>query len=412
MSCVENLGYCPLASTVLFMPATPCSELASRIRKKALENNQGRDWTIKVVEMSGKSLTSCLQKSNPSPKAPCTDASCMSCPQGILGICSKEGCVYKISCTHPLCGEGGERYWGESSRTLSIRQGEHQRSLEKEKQESVLWTHCAQHHDGEKQHFKMELVSEHRDPLSRLVKEGVMINRDTTTKRMNNKSNFHQPKVTRTIRVRGLGDIVQGGGGATQPSRSSTQPNNSSAKGSSSNNSSSNSTGEPGPTQGPVLRTRKGRPPANPSSRPSAEPGQHRQQQMSQHNNTEYHDWEWKPACCQQPDSTPAHEIKTEEAPRTTPWGPPNTLIHTAALQSSFVIIVSVTFNPVRQIVVCSICYLVWKPKCCLLVDQVLDKGPGFCSWDYLLSSLQPQYLDRDPSKGSGFPTALPTQTL
>ena len=53
--------------TVLFIPTTPNSELATRIREKAMMNNQGRDWQLKVVETSGRSIQSMLQKSDPTP---------------------------------------------------------------------------------------------------------------------------------------------------------------------------------------------------------------------------------------------------------------------------------------------------------------------------------------------------------
>ena len=197
--------------TVLFVPTTPGSELASRMREIALKNNQGRDWQVKIVETSGRSVKSMLQRADPTPPKPCQDQDCMSCPQGIMGECCKEGAVYRVHCTHPSCGEGGARYWGESARTLSLRRKEHSRGLEKEMKESPMWNHCVAEHQGEKQSFKMKIVSTHLDPLSRLIKEGVVISRDNTNLRMNSRSNFRQPKVTRSVRTRNLGEVVQQG---------------------------------------------------------------------------------------------------------------------------------------------------------------------------------------------------------
>ena len=195
----------------MFIPTTPGSELASRIREKIMENNQGRDWMIKVVETSGRSVKSLLQKADPTPARPCGLETCMSCPHDVLGECTKEGAVYRVHCTHPSCGEEGARYWGELARTLSLRQGEHSRGLEKRKPESPMWGHCAAAHQGEMQAFQMRIVSTHLDPLSRLIKEGVMISQDKSGLRMNSRANFRQPKVTRTIRTRNLGDVVQDG---------------------------------------------------------------------------------------------------------------------------------------------------------------------------------------------------------
>ena len=125
--------------TVLFVPATPNGELAKIMRSKEQQNSQGRTWKVKVVENAGRMIKSALQKADPTPKTPCGNPECMGCPNGCLGQCSKEGAVYRVHCTHPTCGKEGVRYWGESSRTLSLRQEEHQRGLTKEKKESPFW---------------------------------------------------------------------------------------------------------------------------------------------------------------------------------------------------------------------------------------------------------------------------------
>ena len=196
-------------NTVLFVPATPNSELANLIREKEQLNSQGRAWSVKIVETSGRTLKSSLQRSDPTPRTPCGTPECMSCPHGYLGQCQKEGAVYRVHCTNPNCGKEGVRYWGESSRTLSLRQTEHLRGLKKGKVESPLWQHCAQEHQGETQDFAMQIVSTHQEPLSRLIKEGVMISRDDPKMRLNSRSNYRQPKVSRTLRVRGLGEVQQ-----------------------------------------------------------------------------------------------------------------------------------------------------------------------------------------------------------
>ena len=73
-------------------------------------------------------------------------------------------------------------------------------------------------YQGTRQEFIMKMVSTHQDPLSRLIKEGVMISTDGSNLRMNSRANFRQPKVSRAIRTKGLGDVVQPG--AQQPNNS------------------------------------------------------------------------------------------------------------------------------------------------------------------------------------------------
>ena len=196
-------------STVLFVPATPNSELANRLREKEQTNSQGRDWSVKIVETSGRTLKSSLQRADPTPKTPCNNNNCMCCNNGNLGQCSKEGAVYRIHCTNENCGKDSVRYWGESGRTLNLRQQEHLKGLEKRKQDSPLWQHCLQEHNSQEQKFAIKLVSRHQEPLTRLIKEGVVISRDDPDLRLNSRTNYRQPKVSRTLRVRDLGDVHQ-----------------------------------------------------------------------------------------------------------------------------------------------------------------------------------------------------------
>ena len=94
-----------------------------------------------------------------------------------MEFCTREGAVYMIHCEHDECGNQGVRYWGESAKTLAIRQRGHAISREKGKEESPLWNHSLIAHGGEQQKFTMDIVSQHEDSLSRLVKEDIVINR-------------------------------------------------------------------------------------------------------------------------------------------------------------------------------------------------------------------------------------------
>ena len=120
-----------------------------------------------------------------------------------LGKCSIEGIVYRATCS--LCEdkqleEGAKphqvihhQYIGETSRTLRVRSGQHFRDYHKSAREdrqvnsdqdqeeasSFMWDHMKAKHPGEKttdnDHFKFEVVTGFRDPLTRQITEAIRI---------------------------------------------------------------------------------------------------------------------------------------------------------------------------------------------------------------------------------------------
>ena len=66
-------------STVLFVPCTPRSRLARRLKEVEVRGREDRGWSVKVMEMGGQTLRSQLSKPNPRPNATCGDAKCFLC---------------------------------------------------------------------------------------------------------------------------------------------------------------------------------------------------------------------------------------------------------------------------------------------------------------------------------------------
>ena len=91
-------------------------------------------------------------------------------------------------------------YIGESGRNMMTRSLEHLSLLHKKHSSSPLWKHCQHAHGGDVTiPFKMKLISKHRDPLGRVIAEGVLINHLDPDAVLNSRSEHRQPKVARVI---------------------------------------------------------------------------------------------------------------------------------------------------------------------------------------------------------------------
>ena len=71
----------------VFVPHTPGSELARRMRAKEKENNQGRKTRFLIVELGGKSIHNLLWTPNPWPVASCGNVACFPCKGDKGGDC-------------------------------------------------------------------------------------------------------------------------------------------------------------------------------------------------------------------------------------------------------------------------------------------------------------------------------------
>ena len=101
--------------SVLFVPATPESELAKRMRKVEMDNTQGRQSRIRVVERSGTTIKDTLGTHYPWKYDRCDKTDCFLCLTSTKNVvsCRKQGMGYIITCT--ACSDSGllAKYEGE-----------------------------------------------------------------------------------------------------------------------------------------------------------------------------------------------------------------------------------------------------------------------------------------------------------
>ena len=137
-------------------------------------------------------------------------------------MCNVKSVVYHGICK--LCDFEGKKtpgikhqgiYVGQTYRTFSERSKEHRQSLKNMELGSFMFKHwCLKHPDLLKApDFEFKVVARHRDPLSRMVEEGVMISECAT---LNSKSEWKgywvarlSVEMTDAERVKELADIEQ-----------------------------------------------------------------------------------------------------------------------------------------------------------------------------------------------------------
>ena len=178
--------------SVVFVPATPGSELKRRYEKCIKESGVG----IKVVEKSGRTIKSLVQRTDPFQKKQCEDSrNCMICrEEDSKGRCRQTGIVYEMNCKS--C---NSKYIGETSRNGYTRGLEHKRDYEKKDKNSVLYRHATQHHidDPQPPQFSMKVMSQHKTALDRQVTEAVKIANTPSDQLINSKQEFGHNKCWR-----------------------------------------------------------------------------------------------------------------------------------------------------------------------------------------------------------------------
>ena len=148
---------------------------------------------IKVVEKSGRTIKSIVQRTDPFQKKRCEDNNnCMICKEEEgKGRCRQTGVVYEINCKS--C---DSKYIGETSRNGYTRGLEHKRDYEKKEKNSVLYRHATQQHinDPQPTQFAMKVMSTHRTALDRQVTEAVRIANTPSDQLINSKQEFGHNK--------------------------------------------------------------------------------------------------------------------------------------------------------------------------------------------------------------------------
>ena len=174
---------------MIFVQATPGEEL----KKRLIEEAKRSRVSVRIVEKSGRSLKSNLQRSDPTKRAECWSDDCVICRTEGKGSCRKESVGYKVWCK--VCEEVENKsvMHGETGRCAMIRCGEHEEALRRGDKDSRLWDHCKEYHEGVKVNFGYKVVgSFEKDVLARQLDEALRIEKETGLL-MNNKSEWVRP---------------------------------------------------------------------------------------------------------------------------------------------------------------------------------------------------------------------------
>ena len=166
----------------IFVPHTPGGELASRMRRKEEENNQGRKIRYLICERGGTKIHNKLWKANPWTQKKCGQNDCFPCMGDRGGNCRKPGVTYKLTCI--TCKEEMNttmdvaKYAGEAGRNAHERGKEHWSGWLKKSEDSVLWLHSVYHHQASTEvKYSMEVTGVYSEPLDRQLAEKIQISR-------------------------------------------------------------------------------------------------------------------------------------------------------------------------------------------------------------------------------------------
>ena len=121
---------------------------------------------------------------------------CKSEDESQFGMCKKESVCYEIECMKCKEEEDESVYIGETSRSAYERLIEHERGHRKKEKDNPLWKHDHLLHKGEKQGYRAKVLSQHRTPLERQIREFVNISNEKR-RLMNSKNEWNGQGLTR-----------------------------------------------------------------------------------------------------------------------------------------------------------------------------------------------------------------------
>ena len=190
---------------VIFIPYTQKGDLRKRLQE--VDDNITKMMGVgrtKYVERAGLAFHSQLVNKNvwQALLGGCGRPHCYVCKfSGGKGIsCRSESVCYQMTCS--LCEKEGRRiiYIGETSRSSMERIYEHMWLFKMRKEgnpelneaNSVLWNHSKSTHNSTMttSHWKVEVTSSHKTPLSRQITEAVRISKEPKANLLNSKNEF------------------------------------------------------------------------------------------------------------------------------------------------------------------------------------------------------------------------------
>ena len=154
---------------------------------------------IRVVERTGRTLRSQPQITNPFRNPNCERGDCLVCTTYGQGNCNTESITYRIDCSSDRCEKS--IYKGESAYNAYTRGREHMARLTaRDLNNSPLWRHCVEQHEGEMQTFLMSVTGSYKnDAMLRQVTEAVQINNMDVPACMNDREEWNMTRIPRTI---------------------------------------------------------------------------------------------------------------------------------------------------------------------------------------------------------------------
>ena len=179
------------SDTVIFVPATPGSQL----KRRYMREMKATDFKIKVVEQSGTTLKAMLQRSDLNKQRRCVNADCLLCRTDGKGSYRSTGVTYEL-----VCQASKSKYVGETSRTAYTRGREHLHALERRMGSSVMRRHCCDRHDRNEVNFVMNVTGVFRDDaMLRQITESEVINKVEEGKLINSKSEWNYVRIPRAV---------------------------------------------------------------------------------------------------------------------------------------------------------------------------------------------------------------------
>jgi hypothetical protein len=192
--------------SVIFVPATPGSELARMFRKverEQREQNQNQ-MNIQIIEQTGVSLEKLFQRSNPFKQKNCEKSDCVVC-DGNGVKCREEGIGYRGVCKECRKQNIRSEYIGETGKNAYTRAKQHMGGLKKKSEENAFYKHWHNLHEtplekesARLENFEIRLEKSFKDPMSRQINEMVRITNFHGTL-LNSKSEWNAPPIIRII---------------------------------------------------------------------------------------------------------------------------------------------------------------------------------------------------------------------
>jgi hypothetical protein len=210
------------ADAVLFVPATPDSQLAE-LARKVLEEEAGRlAVSVRVVETGGVSMKRQLVRTDLAAGEPCWQGDCPAClsnpGQGGGLRHQRSGALYTGTCRLcPQQGRGTAVYTGESGFNAYTRLCTHRDDIRRQDQKNAFSKHLREEHpemEGEEAAFCFDVVRTFTKPMERQVAEAVAIHSCPADTILNSKSEWEQPATERLVVTRDLPDRDAGGAAA------------------------------------------------------------------------------------------------------------------------------------------------------------------------------------------------------